>query len=309
MAVHVPAGVAAFLPGTAVAAVAAVLFSVGSVLQHEAAENSTSQDGLEMRRLVGQRRWLVGQSATILGTLSQVAALALAPVAIVQPLLAGGLVVALALRSFRSRCLPSRLEVLGALCTCGGLAVFLVAAHPTSGAGEHLPPAWAIILSVVVAVGLVAVCSRIGRGPWGAFACGAAAGTTAGIAAVLISTALKAFTDRGFVHTLAGWALWAALLAAVTAQWGSQQAYSRGALSWSLPALVLLDPLAAVPAARFLVGQRIEPGHALVWAPAAAVAVLGVVLLSRTGEGCRRPLRLRRQNLPRTGDPTTSGSR
>jgi hypothetical protein len=304
--VHVPAGVAAFLPGTAIAVVAAVLFSVGSVLQHEAASNSTSHHGLDMRQLVGQPKWLAGQSATILGTLSQVAALALAPVAIVQPLLAGGLVVALALRSFRSRCLPTRLEVFGALCTCGGLAVFLVAAHPTSGEGEHLPPAWAIILSVVVAVGLVAVCSRIRRGPWGAFACGAAAGTTAGIAAVLISTALKTFTDRGFLHTLTGWALWAALLAAVAAQWGGQQAYSRGSLSWSLPALVLLDPLAAVPAARFLVGQRIEPGHALMWAPAAAVAVLGVVLLARTGEGCRRPFRLRRPNQPAAEGSATS---
>ena len=308
MVVHVPAGVAAFLPGTLVAAIAAVLFSVGSVLQHEAASNSTSQRGLEMRQLVSQPRWLAGQSATVLGTLAQVAALAIAPVAIVQPLLAGGLVVALALRSFRSRCLPTRLEVFGALCTCGGLAVFLVAAHPTSGAGEHLPPAWAVIVSVVVAVGLVVVCSRIRRGPWGAFACGAAAGTTAGIAAVLISTALKTFTDRGFVHTLTDWALWAALLAAVAAQWGSQQAYSRGALSWSLPALILLDPLAAVPAARFLVGQRIEPGHALVWVPAAAVAVVGVVLLARTGEGCRRPLRLRRRSDPTTGDPAISTS-
>ncbi|WP_246271495.1 hypothetical protein [Amycolatopsis acididurans] len=77
---------------------------------------------------------------------------------------------------------------------------------------------------------------------------------------------------------------------AVTAQIGSQQAYSRGALAWSLPALTVVDPLAAIPAARLLLGERLEPGHAAVWAPAALIAVVGVVLLARTGSGCRRPV-------------------
>jgi hypothetical protein len=59
-----------------------------------------------------------------------------------------------------------------------------------------------------------------------------------------------------------------------------------------MPALVLLDPLAAVPAARLLLGERLEPGHAGVWVPAAVVAAIGVVLLSRTGEDFHRPLGL-----------------
>ncbi|GAB3360468.1 DMT family transporter [Amycolatopsis echigonensis] len=288
---HVPAGLSAFLPGTAVAGAAAIMFAVGSVLQHEAAVGSAGTRGVELRRLVASPKWMVGQGATVLGTVLQVVALALAPVAIVQPLLAGSLVVALAIRSVRDSCLPSRLELLGALCTCGGLAVFLVAARPAAAtAGGHGASPWVVVAAVVIAVGLVGACSRIGRGSWGALVCGAAAGIAAGIAAVLISLALKTFSDSGLVHTLTGGALWAALLVAVTAQLGSQQAYARGALSWSLPALVLMDPLAAVPAAHFLTGERLEPGHALVWAPAAVVAVIGVTLLSRTGQGCRRPL-------------------
>jgi hypothetical protein len=290
--VPLPAGIAAFLPGTAVAAGAAVLFAVGSVLQHEAAAGSADPQGLDLRRLVTRPKWMAGQSATVLGTVLQVVALALAPVAIVQPVLAGGLVVALAIRSVRDRCLPSRLDALGALCTCGGLAVFLVAARPAAGTGDHLPPWFAVVAAVVVAAGLVAVSSRSGRGPRGALACGASAGIAAGVAAVLISAAIKTFGERGLLATLGGSALWAALAVAVVAQLGSQQAYARGTLSWSMPALVLLDPLAAVPAARFLTGERLEPGHAFVWVPAAAVAVVGVVLLARTGESCRRPLRV-----------------
>jgi hypothetical protein len=67
---------------------------------------------------------------------------------------------------------------------------------------------------------------------------------------VLISAAVKTFEERGLVSTLTGTALWAALAVAVVAQLGSQHAYARGALSWSMPASVLLDPLAAVPAVR-----------------------------------------------------------
>ncbi|WP_410590091.1 hypothetical protein [Amycolatopsis sp. lyj-23] len=182
----------------------------------------------------------------------------------------------------------------GAVLTCGGLAVFLVAARPAAGTGDHLPPWFAVVAAVVLAGGVVAGASRIGRGPWGALVCGAAAGIAAGVAAVLISAAVKTFGERGLLPTLGGTALWAALAVAVVAQLGSQQAYARGALSWSMPALVLLDPLAAVPAARFLTGERLEPGHAFVWVPAAAVAVVGVVLLARTGESCRRPVFRRR---------------
>jgi hypothetical protein len=50
-----------------------------------------------------------------------------------------------------------------------------------------------------------------------------------------------------------------------------------------LPALILLDPLSAVPAARLLLGERLGPGHAVIRLPAAATAAVGVVLLARTG--------------------------
>ncbi len=275
-----------------------MLFAVGAVLQHEAAEESTVDGTLRMRRLLTRPAFIAGQSATVLGTASQVVALAFAPVAVVQPVLAGGLVVALAIRSVRRRCWPVRLEVLGAVLTTGGLAVFLVAARPSKDDAERLPSTVAVAVAVAVAVLLVAgLASLFKYGPHGALLCGAAAGTAAGIAAVLISVGLRTLSAEGLVPALAGSALWGALITAVVAQIGGQQAYSRGSLAWSLPALILLDPVAAVPAARLLLGERLEPGHAAVWLPAAVVAAAGVVLLARTGEGCRRPIRLRRPRL------------
>jgi hypothetical protein len=279
--------------GTAVAALAAVLFAVGAVLQHEAAEEATVGGSLSLRRLVRVPLWLVGQGSTLFGTAAQVAALALAPVAVVQQVLAGGLVVALGMRALRRRCWPLRVELLGAGLTTGGLAVFLVAAKPEKSPGS-LPPALAVVAAVVVAVALVGFAALGRSGARSAVLCGMAGGTAAGIAAVLISVGLRTMSSDGLLPALAGAAIWGALITAVVAQIGSQQAYSKGSLSWSLPALILLDPLAAVPAARLLLGERLEPGHAVVWLPAAVVAAIGVVLLARTGEGCRRPFGRRR---------------
>jgi drug/metabolite transporter (DMT)-like permease len=277
-----PSGIPA--AGVLLAGLAALLFAVGAVLQHEAAEHSTSASGLDLRHLVTRPRWMVGQAATLLGTAAQVAALAVAPVAVVQPMLAVALVIALGLRAVRKRQAPLRLELLGAALTTGGLAVFLFAAQPAQGASKPPPSSLAVIAAVVLSVVLVAVATLFGHGAHGALACGSAAGIAAGIAAVLISVGLRGLREGGWMHALAGVAIWGALVTAVVAVLGGQQAYARGSLAWSLPALILFDPLAAVPAARLLLGERLEPGHAAVWLPAAAVAAVGVVVLARTGE-------------------------
>jgi drug/metabolite transporter (DMT)-like permease len=289
---HLPHGVGEYGPGTLVAALAAVLFAVGAVLQHEAAAAAGSDRGADLRRLVTHPRWIAGQSATATGTLLQVVALGLAPVAIVQPVLAGGLVVALGLRAVRTRHAPGRLEILGAILTVGGLGAFLVAARPAEGFVDRSPGVLPIVLAVAGGALLVGGTARVRRGIAGALACGIAGGIAAGIAAVLISVALKIFNGYGVGHALTSSALWGAVVVAVLAQVGAQQAYSRGPLSWSMPALVLLDPLAAVPVARLLLGERLEPGHAVVWVPAAVVAAIGVVLLSRTGEDVHPPIGL-----------------
>lgn len=286
---HVPRGVGAFLPGTVLALLAAVLFAVGSVLQHDAATAASDGGALNVRALLRRPLWLVGQGGTLAGTGLQVAALALAPVAIVQPLLAGGLVVALALRAWRTRCWPTRAELFGAALTAGGLAVFLVAARPAANAPHHQPPLFAVIGAVLFGLAVVAAAVPVRRPPWGALACGIAAGLTTGLAAVLISSALTKLTRHGLVAALTGPELWGAVVTAIAAQVAAQQAFARGALNWSLPALTVLDPLAAVPIARFLLGERLEPGHAAVWLPAGLIAALGVVLLARSDEACRRP--------------------
>jgi drug/metabolite transporter (DMT)-like permease len=272
------------LLGLLLAVLAAVLFAVGAVLQHEAAELSTSDGSLSLRRLIKRRRWMLGQTATVLGTLGQVAALAVAPVAVVQPVLAVTLVVGLGLRAVRIRQAPLRLELIGAALTTGGLGVFLVAAQPAAGADHAPPSSLQVFLAVAISLSLVLGATLLGHGAHGAVACGGAAGIAAGIAAVLISVGVRSLQQDGWAKALAGVTVWGALLVALVAIVAGQQAYARGALAWSLPALILLDPLAAVPAAGLLLGEHLEHGSVAIWLPAAIVAAIGVVVLARTGQ-------------------------
>jgi drug/metabolite transporter (DMT)-like permease len=277
--------VTGFALGAAIAVAAAVLFAVGAVVQQEVTAGSSTGGQPDLRRLLTSPAWLGGQGATVAAVVLQVVALGLAPVSVVQPLLAGGLIVALGIRSVRDRRLPSGTELLGAALTAGGLAVFLVAARPAALSRDHVPGPLAVLAAVLLALALVALAGRAKEGARGALAAGLAAGIAMGIAAVLISGALTALSSGGLLHALSGSALWGAVVTSIAAQFASQQAFARGSLSWSLPVLTVADPLAAVPAARILLGEHLEPGHASVWVPAGIVAAVGVVLLARSRAG------------------------
>jgi drug/metabolite transporter (DMT)-like permease len=261
-----------------------VLFAVGAVAQQEVTADTSTGGKLNLRRLLTRPAWLAGQAATMVAVLLQVAALGVAPVSLVQPLLAGGLVVALALRSVRDRHFPSLSDLLGAALAAGGLAVFLVAARPADVSKDRIPGAVAILVAALLALALIAGTIWLKQGATGALVAGLAAGVAMGIAAVLISAALNTFSHSGLAAALRSPALWTALVVAIAAEYACQQAYSKGALAWSLPALTVADPLAAVPVALVLLGERLEPGHAAVWVPAAIGAAIGVILLARSRE-------------------------
>ena len=272
------------LLGISLAAASAVLFAIGAVVQQEVTADTTTGGKLHLSRLLTRPAWLAGQVATLVAVGLQVAALGLAPVSAVQPLLAGGLVVALAIRSVRDRHFPSLSDQLGAFLAAGGLAVFLIAARPADVSKDTIPGTLAVLVTAAVAIALIAATIWLKQGAKGALAAGVAAGIAMGIAAVLISAALNTFKHHGLVAALRSPALWTALVVALGAEYACQQAFSKGALAWSLPALTVADPIAAVPVALVLLGERLEPGHAAEWVPAAIAAAVGVVLLARSPE-------------------------
>ncbi len=105
-------------------------------VQHQAAEAAppsvTGAWGL-LGHLVRRPIWLVGQ---VLGTMALVfhaLALSSGPIALVQPLVISGIVLAVPVRAAIAHKLPPRRDVVAVLIAAIGLATFLVVSDPSSG--------------------------------------------------------------------------------------------------------------------------------------------------------------------------------
>jgi hypothetical protein len=159
----------------------ACLINWGYITEHAAASRlpplSPRLPLRSLRLLVGSRRWLVGFGAETAGFASYVAAVALAPLALVQAVAAGGIgVLAFLVARTKGARLDAR-ERLGVAVAIGGLALLGVS---LAGGSEHgasagwLPIAMWLGASAVAAVLAITSGATVLRG-------GAAFGVAAGV--------------------------------------------------------------------------------------------------------------------------------
>lgn len=248
-----------------------------------------------------QRTWWAGTALLGVGSTLGALALALAPVALVQPVgvLALPLAVAWAVR--RGPGVPSAAWAGVAACVLGvGLVVVLLALDPGTGSpavasGADLAGTGALLLGLV-AVG-AAVGSVLRPGPGRVVLLAATAGTAFGTVAVLTRLLLPPLligrppaAGAGLVLLLAlGLGLWSLRLAGAERHHGLLVA-----------TLTVVDPLVAVALATVLLGETLPGGPLGAAATAAALlGVLGVALLARTNTAPR----------PRTAAPAPQPSR
>jgi drug/metabolite transporter (DMT)-like permease len=214
------------LAGVAAAAGAATCFDGAVLLQASEARATDTGHGLRpslLAVLARRRRWLAGTALAALGWPLQLLALSLAPVTVVQPTLAAGMVLLLAggSRVLHERVGPrewsaaaavlvgvavlalsapehtdNRPDALAALCCAGALA--LVVALPFVLGRERLG-AWGLIASAGAAFALSALASKLltvelaaGR-PLVALAWAAGTAAFAGIGFLVDTTAMQRF--------------------------------------------------------------------------------------------------------------------
>ena len=159
-----------------------------------------------------------------------VGALALAPLSIVQAVLAGGLVwlAVLAERYFGFRL--GRRQWIGLLITAAGLTVIGL----TSGGGDGDAPGYALAALIVMecailglATGLALVSGRLGLSPaWQGMLLGTASGALFGVSDIAIKYLTDAVQD-GVLELVSPWAV-AALAASVVAFYASARALQLG---------------------------------------------------------------------------------
>jgi hypothetical protein len=155
--------------------VSACLLNVGYLLQHSVASQapplSLRHPVSSLRSLLGNRRWLLGLATESAGWLLYVAALALAPLSLVQATAAGGIGI-LAIMVSRVTHVPlSGGERLGTLLSVLGLALLGISLVGNHSEGSPAGYVWIGVwlgASAFAAVVLIGLSRLIGGGPaWG----------------------------------------------------------------------------------------------------------------------------------------------
>jgi hypothetical protein len=266
------------LVGLVLAFASAVLINVAYLREHEAAASlpvlSLRRPIQSVRLLLGDRSWLLGFAMESGGFLLYVAALALAPLSLVQSISAGGIGV-LAFASARMARRPlARQELVGVLLSVFGLvalAVSLVGGKAKGGNGQIT----SILLWLGVTASVAIVLVVAGRRRWGAaVANGLAGGLFFSIGDISTKVTTQGGPRAGFVVLmLVGYGLGTALL---------QIGYQAGA-ALTVAGLATLVTNALPIAAGTVVLEEPLPTGALgvVRALAFVAVVAGAVLLAR----------------------------
>lgn len=289
----------------------AASLAVSSILQQRDARQSPAEESLSWRLiadLVHRRMWLVGMGCVLVGFALQATALSFAPVAVVEPLMATELVLALPLATRLRRRRMGVREWTGAVAVSAGIAVFLAVSSPTGGNPEPRLLAWTEVALPVLAVALCLI-ALAGRDetPRRAMLLAAAAGLGFSLLALVLQSLVVLFTLQG-IGALASWQPYAMALLGPVGFTVAQSAYQAAPLAVSLPILDSVEPTGAVVLSALLFHQSIamSPLSLGLEAAAAAVAVAGIFLLGRS------PLVLsiyERQQKQKESSPETSKSR
>jgi hypothetical protein len=293
----------------AAALLAACCYALSAALEHHAVGREPVSHTLDPRllgRLARRPMWMAGIGADTAATVLQGVALATGPLALVQPLLVLGLVVAVPLEAVIDKRSPGRRDIAGVCAASVGLATFVIVADPRPG---PVSPAHADLVLPVVGAGLVmALLVLLGTRTTGAVkatALGVAAGAGFALVAALAKACLDVIAKEGFAAVLIDWRLWALAAAGLAALVLNQNAYQAGGLAGPLTGLALTDALGSILIAVMAFGEEVRASAVAIAIQVVALVVMGVGvwLVSQAGTSAPRGPSHRRFRLrrPRIG--------
>lgn len=279
------------IPLAVILTVLSTLFlAVAATIQHYAVGEKTDEKsmlkGSELLSLLKSPRWLLGLVLSGVGALIQVVALLLAPVTVVQPIgiLAVPWTILLATRIHRHTINP--MMWLATLLTVGGTAGFALVAirtaaeHPLLNDGRILT---GVIVGFIIAGGLAALGAR-GPAAWRCFFWSSAGAFIYGLEAGMVKALGEYTATRDWLGSTTFWFLVVMFtFGMLTATALVQQGYASGPAEIVVGSINASAPVAAVLFGVFVLGEGVNltAATAIAMLAAAAVAISGVVLLSR----------------------------
>lgn len=269
--------------GALTASLASVFYNTGLLLQAEASRREPVRaefaPGL-LVRLVQHRRWLVGSAIALLGWPLQAFALTRAPLTVVQPLLAVGLIIPLV---FGKRMLGDHVrwaDVLNIGLLVAGASLLVALAPPRSnvtGVSVQLVIALAVMATALVGALLFAAVARQRRGLMLMIA--------AGIGFALSSIATKLLADAFSRSEWVVLALWCATAAAagIIALIGEMNALQIAAASTVAAVVLALETIIPVILSPFLFAETTGSLSSTVLRSVALAMTIGAaIVLTRT---------------------------
>jgi hypothetical protein len=267
----------------------AFFYALSNVLELIEAEQIPDEYTLKiglLGRLVRRPRWMLGAACDVVGYITQAAALALAAVAFVMPIIASGIIMALLLGTVLTHRSVRASDWIPAIVLSLGLATFLYEVLPTGG--KDLAPARSWTLAgptIVVGIALCVVCARGLAGPPRGALLGIAAGIAFGVSAVL-TKALVYYLGFGLFAWVGHWESYALAVASIGGLVLAQSALQTGALGAAVGASEAMIPITAAALGFGLLDEQIDAtgiGWLIVAASVVAI-VWGIQRLARVEE-------------------------
>ncbi len=265
---------------------AAALYGAGAAIeQRQAAAAPQSAAGRPRLLLLLARQplWLAGIAAQIGGFAAHAVALRSGPLATVQMLVAGELVVAVVIVRLWSGRPLSRASWAAALTVVAAIAAFLVLASPAghghAGGLPHHALGAAALGAAVAGAGAVA-CAVAGlrsQGRRRAVLLAVAAGLADSCSAV-VTLAFSHVASQGLVAVVTSWSVYALVVAGAGNVLLTQSAYQTGRPMITLPIISAVAPVASVAIGIGILGETPRTGVLGGVAAAAAVLVTSLAL-------------------------------
>lgn len=282
----------ALLLGIPLALAGAVCMSFGAQYQHRGvtkverlsgAKGAAGLSAGQVKGLLTRPSWLIGTLLLGLAIAFQLAALAVAPLIVVQPLGAIALVITTLLNARVSGHSPTRKSVTSIIACVGGIFLFvLLAALFATEKDVTTENLFVILAALVLVIVVLGACWLILRHRMRALFYVIGAGVLYGFVATLAKAIIKRVQAENF-DWLTLVCVVALIAATVVGAYFVQTAYSSGPPDLVIAGLTVVDPLVAVIIGIVVLG---EAAAAPAWVMVAfvvigAVAVWGVVGLAR----------------------------
>jgi drug/metabolite transporter (DMT)-like permease len=228
--------------------------------------------------------WLAALGAVIAGFVLQAAALGMGRLVVIEPVLASGLLFALALAAWRDRRLLSRAEWAATLAVVGGLAIFLVVGQPSDGQRTASAAVLGITAAATTAlVGLCVVLAGRFTGSRRALLFGVGGGVAAGITDALIKSVTVLATGH-LLALLTDARLYVLIVVGLLTYTIQQNGYRAAGLAAFLPAFSVLEPVTGALLGLVIYHERLTDGPVQIVLEVVACAAMtwGIVRLARS---------------------------